>query len=315
MPDLTGRLQIERLNAGNLSALATLHEAVYNRKTTRDYFEKKYDTTYAGVTHMGFIAFDQSQFPVAFYGVIPTQMWYKNEIILGAQSADTMTHPEYRGAGLFAKLAELTFELCKKYSIKLIFGFPNQNSLPGFINKLKWQKTENMDCFMISVKPYFRLQKIANKFSVLKSVFDFYQRLILKKYLLPNNGLENSAIANSFNGIFRDDDYLQYKTYSHTYTIKIGGSAFWIKLQNGLMIGDVDATPETFNNDMGKLLKLASTLGVDLVQFHSSPGTKLHSLFLQKYDPVNSFTIIFKDLIGNIETNMFKFTFADIDIF
>jgi len=66
---------------------------------------------------------------------------------------------------------------------------------------------------------------------------------------------------------------------------------------------------------MNKLSGLARKLGVAEIHFHASPQTKLHSLFAQRYQPIASFPVIFKELGDDIATDRIKFTFADIDIF
>lgn len=60
------------------------------------------------------------------------------DTIPAAQSMTTMTHPEYRGRGLFVECAKRCFEMAKKAGIKIIWSFPNANSAPGFYNKLGW---------------------------------------------------------------------------------------------------------------------------------------------------------------------------------
>src|SRR5689334_590601 len=117
---------IKRLNSQNLHDLDQLYEAVYGKKPDENYFPKKYDTEYTGVSYVGYIAY-QDHTPIAYYGVIPCFIQYKNEKLLSAQSADTMTHPGYRLKGMFVSLSEKTFALCRELGIYLVFGFPNQN--------------------------------------------------------------------------------------------------------------------------------------------------------------------------------------------
>src|SRR4051812_11835714 len=122
-----------RLGLNNIADMDWLHKAVYGHKRPPKFFLNKYNTAYTGAGHVGYLVYNQQQEPVAFYGVIPTLVWYNGKTILAAQSADTMTHPEYRNMGLFKQLANLTYALCRQEGIRFVFGFPNQNSLPGFI--------------------------------------------------------------------------------------------------------------------------------------------------------------------------------------
>lgn len=315
MISLSDSLLIERLGPQNISDLERLHRAVYQRTPAPDYFQKKYDTAYTGAAYIGYLAYNETKMPIAFYGVIPTLLWYEGKSLLAAQSADTMTHPEYRGLGLFARLANHTYTLCKMEGVRLVFGFPNQNSLPGFLNKLKCQSTELIAHFEVPAIGGLPLEKIANKFPSLRPAYRRYQQMILKPYLRHLPGIANSVIADGFDGVFRTDQYLKYKSYSNTRVIQIDRSLFWIKLHNGLFIGDMSNTGDDFPSTLEKLQKLAGKLGVRAIRFQASPGTGLHQLFSRYFEPQPSYHIIFKLIDNDIATNRIKFTFADIDVF
>lgn len=305
---------IERLSNENLAAMEKLYTAVYNRISPLDFFRKKYNTAFTGVEYTGFIAYNNQQVPVAFYGVIPCFLQVESKEVLAAQSADTMTHPDYRNKGLFVELALLTYQLCRETGIKVVFGFPNQNSFPGFINKLGWEKTETMDCFIIQAS-LFSWDRIFNKLSILKKIYHSYQQAILKKYLYTQHGVTNSAIQEGFSGVYRDTNYLDYKTYTNTYVIKFGGSSLWIKISNVLLIGDIVLRDNDFDDLMHKFKKLARKLGIKEIHFHSSTSTALHTLFAARFKTIPSFPVIFKEIEGTESLNKIKFTAADIDTF
>src|SRR4029077_2199837 len=95
---------VTRLDKNNLKDLAMLHSEVYGTPINENYFLKKYDTAYTGLENVGYIAYSSEGKPVAYYGVIPCFIEHKNEVMLAAQSADTMTHPGYRYKGMFVEL-------------------------------------------------------------------------------------------------------------------------------------------------------------------------------------------------------------------
>jgi GNAT superfamily N-acetyltransferase len=305
----------ERLGLNNIADMALLYKAVYGQERPHDFYSKKYDTTYTGAKYIGYLAYDLQHQPIAFYGVIPTVMWYNGKTILAAQSADTMTHPEYRNMGLFTALANLTYALCKQEGIRLVFGFPNQNSLPGFVNKLGWQIIESLDSFQTPVANALILPKIVGKYFILKPVYTWYINKILKGVLQSKNGVQNSVLADGYNGVFRDDSYLQYKTYSATQIIEIDGALFWIKLQNGLQVGDIENIGDNFESTMQKLKALARKLGVNQIYFQVSPQTKLHTLLTRICTPAPAFSAGFRIIDSDISIETIKFTLADIDIF
>jgi hypothetical protein len=304
----------ERLGLNNIADMNLLYKAVYGHGRSREFFPKKYDTGYTGAKHIGYLAYNQQHHPIAFYGVIPTVVWYNGKTILAAQSADTMTHPGYRNMGLFTELANLTYALCKQEGIRFVFGFPNQHSLPGFI-KMGWHMAESLNSFQIRIRGAFPLQMIACKYPALRPLYNWYADKILKNYLKDKNGVQNSVLNDGCNGIFRDDNYLNYKTYSPTRVIEIDGALFWIKLQNGLQVGDIENVADNFESVLQKLKVLARKLGVTQIYFQASPLTRLHTLLARNYPAVPAFQAGFKNIDGELSPENIKFTLADIDIF
>ncbi len=102
---------------------------------------------------------------IGYYAIIHIMIKCGDKIIVGSQSVDTMTHPHYRHQRIFETLARRTYDQAKKDGIKLVYGFPNEYSYPGFVKKLGWFNV----CSMPSViKPYniknlFK-HRIKNKF-------------------------------------------------------------------------------------------------------------------------------------------------------
>jgi hypothetical protein len=174
--------------------------------------------------------------------------------------------------------------------------------------------TETMDYFVIPVKT-FSLEHLASKFAPLKKLYVKYVKLMLHKYLIAESGLANSVISDGYAGVYRNKQYLQYKTYSSTQVIKIGESKLWIKINNGLLIGDIALAENSFDKLMGKVKKIAGKLGVRQIYFHACKDTSLHNLFAERFNAVPSFPVLFQDFGSGVSLEKIKFTFADIDIF
>ena len=69
----------------------------------------------------------------------------RSSIILAYQPIDTVVHPDYRGKGLFRRMTILALKKAVEKGAKVIFNFPNMNSLPGnlklgwnYLGKLEW---------------------------------------------------------------------------------------------------------------------------------------------------------------------------------
>jgi len=77
------------------------------------------------------------------YVVIPLEFKLDGAVITGSLSLNTLTHPAYRGKGLFTKMAKATYEICEKEGLVITLGFPNKNSYPGFVRKLQFRHIGN----------------------------------------------------------------------------------------------------------------------------------------------------------------------------
>ena len=306
--------KIARLDKARLTDLARLHRTVYAATPAKSHFQRKYDTRYTGIENIAFLAYDATGKPVAFYGVIPCFIQCAGQIVLAAQSADTMTHPHHRNKGLFMKLARLTFNLCSEVGIKVVFGFPNQNSYRGLV-KLGWVKTEVMERFNIAVQA-LPLESLSRKFNWTRSIYNSYARSVLRKYFYSRHGLANSLITADCGGVYRDEKYLQYKTYSSSQVMQLGSCKIWYKIQNRFVIGDMDpGTAQDFESTIDQLKQMCKRLGIREINFQTSPGTTLADLFRRKAPAVASFSVMLLDLGSNLDLAKLKFNLADVDIF
>ncbi len=129
---------IRRIEPTDLDTLVALYAASFNETISTDKLARKFATEPFGVAYVGYLAVSDTGQAAAFYGVFPAPMQIGTHQFIGAQSGDTMTHPDHRKQGLFVRLARATFALARELGIELIYGFPNQNSLPGFKRHLDW---------------------------------------------------------------------------------------------------------------------------------------------------------------------------------
>ena len=74
----------------------------------------------------------------AIYTAMPVVFNINGEKKIALQSIDTLTDLEHRGKGLFPKLAAKLYDDAVENGFELVYGFPNENSAPGFFKKLKW---------------------------------------------------------------------------------------------------------------------------------------------------------------------------------
>lgn len=125
---------------GDQEGILELTEAVYGKVADRErwfnWWKWMYNDNPAGRGRI-WLAEHRGKM-VGQYAIVPRVMNVAGEIIIGALSLDTMTHPDYRRHGIFESLAKKTYSQAAEDGIHVIYGFPNEFSYSGFIKKLGW---------------------------------------------------------------------------------------------------------------------------------------------------------------------------------
>lgn len=93
---------------------------------------------------ISFNAFDGDKM-VAHYVCIVKQMLIDGRIVDGILSMATVTHPDYRGRGLFKTLAKMTYDYARDNGYEFVIGVANANSFPGFMKYFPFQFVGQLD--------------------------------------------------------------------------------------------------------------------------------------------------------------------------
>jgi GNAT superfamily N-acetyltransferase len=307
----------ERISPVRLKDIQYLYKACFNEDVSGEFLAKKYDTKNFGAENTGYIAYDNQGSPAAYYGVFPCRVIADGKTYLAAQSGDTMTHPAHRGKGLFIKLANETYALAKELGIKFVFGFPNENSYPGFVKKLGWKHEENLNIYKIKVLT-FPAGYICNKAKILREFYKWYSGLILKSRLSKKKYFENPLTSKSegLYGIERSSDFFDYKKYMSKYLAEVNGKCVYLKAASALRVGDVEkCTEEEFDLIVKKLKSLARLLGNYAVIFYCSPGVNYDNYLKKKYTASEGLPIGWVDFGSGLDLSKLKFTQADLDTY
>jgi hypothetical protein len=107
------------------------------------------------------IAIDETVNKVAaIYAIFPVKIKIKKNLHIGSQSLDTITDIEYRGQGLFIKLAKDVYQKAADDGVALVYGFPNGNSIHGFKSKLEWEVLDPVPFMIKPIKTSYFSKKI-----------------------------------------------------------------------------------------------------------------------------------------------------------
>ncbi len=302
------------LSTENIKDLTYLYKHVFGNNMSIDMVKKKFDTDHLGVSYFGHLAYENKK-PVAFHGAIPVLMKYNGLTELAAQYGDAMTMPGHTGKGLFTKLGKYTDQQLKKAGIKFVWGFPNQNSEYGYLNKLDWKYKERMLGYTIKTS-FFPFGKVVSKFDFTKNIYDKRVRDIFSDYITKNK--ISGSVFKDFNCVStsRDQSYYDYKSHTGNFTIDIDGVLFWIKIKNDLLVGDIEASDEAlFYQALKKLKSLAYKSGIMTITFQASPNTQIAKLLHSQAEAFSSWIVGFKNFSSSFPLEELKLTFGDLDTF
>jgi predicted N-acetyltransferase YhbS len=136
----------------DLPKLRELFESSFGHRRDEAYDTWRFLQTPGGLAPT-VVAIDGDRF-AGSYTVSPTTLDIGGERVRGAQSLDTMTHPDFRGRGLFTQLALACFERLAADGYEVLYGFPNPMSYPGFIRKLNWDHVGDVPFWARPILPF-----------------------------------------------------------------------------------------------------------------------------------------------------------------
>jgi len=120
----------------DLPQIRDLFTTVFGGERSLDHVRWKFRDNPAG-PGIGIVAVDGGRI-VGQYVLMPVMLRIGTRVVAGAQSLDTMVHPDYRGQGMFIALATECYALAASRGTQVLYGFPNANSYPGLTGRLAW---------------------------------------------------------------------------------------------------------------------------------------------------------------------------------
>jgi len=305
----------KRLDPELYSDLVYISKSAFNIDPGIEYYVHKNQTESFGPTNLGFIAYSSSGEPAAFYGVYSQPMILDGVEILAAQSGDTMTHKNHTGKGLFIKLAKMTFQLAKEMGVNFVFGFPNNNSYPGFIKKLEWNCPYKLHEYKLKIST-LPLCKLAKKVNLFSPVYTIYRKFVFSLLSKKGDLFDSSVIEKGVGGVNRSSKYFNYKTFNGAFLIKVEACSVWLKTDGFMFIGDLQRKENmNYSNLISKLKNICFWSGIDTLIFQTSPNSFLDVQLTEFLTPTEAFYMGYLNLNNKYRPEDFKFVFADVDTF
>lgn len=303
------QIRIQRFSKSLIPEFVELFKTSFGKPISASEVEVKYNTKAFGVEYLGYMAY-HNETAIAYYGVLPVPFVLNGKNVIAVQSADTMTHPDYRRHGLFPLLAKKTYELAKQEGASFVFGWPNQNSYPSFKNKLDWRDLGNMVKFTVKV-PTLPLAKLSVKVPLIRSPYlSFFKAVSNAKSITSQSEITNNSVK-------RSQEYLAYKETLGAFEIPTNFGSIVASMDYRLKIGDLSSVQVKDLSELFQgLKKICSQTGIDEIQFIVSPNSSyiqiLESLDLEKSDDLPLMYWPFSD---DLEISELHFTGLDYDGF
>lgn len=303
-----------KLDSSKVKDLLFLYKFCFGFTPSEDEILSKHLNCNGSEKFIGFIAYTSEQFPAAYYGVFPQFITCDNKDILVAQSGDTMTHPDHQKKGLFVALAKHTFDYCKTINIQAIFGFPNKNSYPGFINKLDFKETKRLVGFSF----YENRFEFARLFK--RSTSKYNQLIIglMKSFFKSGQPFENSNSNSNLAYVKHDEVYFNSKNKKNTLILKIQGVDVFLKIyENTMSIGDINTSDfNTLKSIVSLLKRCCFFFGLRFLNFDSTPESFLYTNLI-RLNPTQfeSNRSILLHLDTNLPFDSVAYLGSDIDVF
>lgn len=310
---LTMEFSISPFTPNNATDFCRLYRSVYGKSIDVDQVIRKFSGPKPMGSLFGYLAFDGRK-PIAFYGAIPTEMTFGNAVEMAAQSADTMTHPDYRGKGLFVELAKLTYKQLENAGITFVWGFPNQNSESGFLKNLNWQYEERIRGFKIEMKG-LPIGRFASKTPLFKHWYKRFVRREFCKYKadhFPSRTIPENAVT-----VLESPEYLNYKWQNGSFSVAISDCVFCLKMGKNLQIGSVEAANETdFQHAFSRLIQICKKCGIDEIIMQLSPKLPVATWLPQQNSvSFDSWIVGYRNFNSNFPLDQLAFTWSDVDTF
>lgn len=202
------------------------------------------------------------------YAVSPTTLAIAGERHPASLSMTTMTHPDYRGQGLFGQLATRLYERLAEAGHAAVFGFPNAQSHRGFIRDLGWHDVHEIPMLRLdlaSAKPLDRSDaRVVSELDA--SVDDLFERC---RRLRPVIG-------------WRDVQHLTWRYLEHPtndYSVVTAPTGYAISKRIG---EDLDIVDLLIEDEDASVLR--ALLGAVLA---SNPGVRAANLWLPLTSPLH----------------------------
>ncbi|MDI6861508.1 MAG: GNAT family N-acetyltransferase [Caldisericia bacterium] len=263
--------------------------------------------------------------------IVPFKAYFKGKIVKIGHSVDSMVLENFRGRGIFKRLAIKTLEEGKTRGYYYFYGFPNKNSLPIYTKKLGWISFGYIRRWIFPLNLNILSTKFKIDLSILSSLFKFNKSLLKRKFNFIKvqnfSGVEKylDNLKNHYDiFLLRDEEFLTWRYLSHPYYIyeifKDDDSLFILRIKEvDIKRGTIEEflykNYESFSKLVSFSLRFFIENNVDLVDIWIKQGDPLERiLFFKGFIPYQKRLIILYPFEKIHFSKNYFFNFSDLDV-
>lgn len=310
---------IEKLSETKIKDALYLYEKSFNTNIGDEFLRNKHINCHGKNKFIAFLAYDKESLePAAYYAVYPGFLKINDELILVAQSGDTMTNPKFQKQGLFTKLAQITFDHCNDIGIQIITGLPNTNSYHGFIKYLNFKEFPKFSNLSF-IENKFELNRITNRSSFLKNLHSKFVKFLIKLMFKTGSSFENS---NKYNQdlayMVHDNQFYKLKKQQNDIIISVKNVDVWLRIsENSIIIADINTHIEKDIEIIISKLRLTTIMvGFRFLNFGATKNSFLHSKLIPlSKSQSEGYTFIIRDLSSKLSLEKISLLSCDADVF
>jgi hypothetical protein len=154
---------------------------VFNKKMTRDAFERKFFHTPKGYSYHGLMLCEKTI--VGASSAVPKRYKFFGEELIFSLSVDTMIDPKCRGGCHFIKMINLVHQGLINDGIPFIFGFPNQRFYTAQKRLLKYEDIGELDYYVLPLN----IGSVVRKLKFLNGLSQAFCKLATRFCRIPKN--------------------------------------------------------------------------------------------------------------------------------
>jgi len=179
----------DQLTESEHQQMRDLFLRVFNKKMTKDAYERKYFYTPKGYSYHGLMLNENNI--VGASTAVPARYEFFGQEQIFALSVDTMIDPKFRGGGHFIKMINLVHQGLIDDGIPFIFGFPNEHFYAVQKRLLKYEDIGDLDYYVLPLN----IGSVVRKLKFLNVISRSFCKLTVRFCRIPKNSEAGRGIS------------------------------------------------------------------------------------------------------------------------